>query len=154
LLEENNMRKTRLGPFAVVLLFVATLPSCIKRVDMTPASSVGASLALEQFLRAANANDLTRMATLFGTRDGPTTNRDPKDLVEKQMFVFANVLRHDDYKLESEQIVPGRRDEAIQLNVGLTQKGKKVIIPFTMVRATGDRWMIEQFDLQKLLSQR
>jgi sporulation protein YlmC with PRC-barrel domain len=149
------MSKTRLVTFAVVIPLFLTLAACIKRVEMsTPANSVGAAIALEQFLTAANATDLTRMATLFGTKDGPTTNRDPKDLVEKQMFVFANVLRHEDYKIENEQIVPGRRDSAIQLNVGLTNKGKKVIIPFTMVRATGDRWMVEQFDLQKLLSQR
>ena len=115
---------------------------------------VGPTLVLEQFLAAANAQDLVKMGTMFGTADqGSVSGQWPKDEVEKRMFIFANVLRHDDYKIEGETLVPGRLNEAKQLNVSLTQGPKKVTVPFTLVRRK-DSWLVEIIDVEKLIGSR
>lgn len=148
------MRIAKLPRTVLGLALVLAVSACVQRVEVAPARLVGAAVVLEQFLGAANSNDLRQMGSLFGTREGPINVRDDQDNVEKRMFVFANVLRHDDYKVEGEQIVPGRLDEAIQLHVTLTQGTKKVTVPFTMVRSKADQWLVEQFDMQKILNQR
>ena len=60
------------------------------------------------------------------------------------MVLFASVLRHTDYTISSEQIVPGRRDEATQLNVQLVISGQTVEVPFTLVRTENQNWLIEE----------
>lgn len=127
------------------------LAACTKRVETVPGGGVGPTLVVEQFLTAANQNNLARMGNLFGTKQGPVSKEWPKDEVEKRMFIFANVLKHDEYKIEGEQIVPGRSNEATQLNVSLTTKQQKVTVPFTLVRTKDDGWLIEQFDMAKIL---
>ena len=145
------MRIAKLISLGLVLAAAA----CVQKViENRPGSSVGAGVVLEQFLTAANSNDLRQMGNLFGTRDGPIINRDEADNVEKRMFVFANALRHDDYKVEGEQIVPGRLNEAIQLLVTLTNGPKKLTVPFTLVRSKSDQWLVEEFDLKAILNQR
>jgi hypothetical protein len=144
------MRIAKLVTLGLVLVAAA----CVKRVEERPARTMGAGLVLEQFLTAANSNDLRQMGNLFGNKDGPVSKRDNQDNVEKRMFVLANVLRHDDYKLEGEQIVPGRLAEAIQLQVTLTSGTRKVTVPFTMVRSKADQWLVEDFDMTKILNQR
>ena len=140
---------------SLALLTLAGLGACTRRVDVTPSSMVGPTLILEQFLTAANAQDLTKMGTLFGTADkGSVTGQWPKDEVEKRMFIFANVLKHDDYTIEGEQLVPGRLNEAKQLNVALRQGQRRVTVPFTLVRTKNDAWLVEQFDMQKITGSR
>lgn len=148
------MRIARLISSLPGLAVVLLLTGCVKRVEVAPVSTVGAAVVLEQFLGAVNANDLRQMGGLFGTKDGPVNGIDERENVEKRMFVFASVLRHDDYKLEGQQIVPGRLDEAIQLHVTLTQGKKQVTVPFTMVRSKADQWLVEIFDMQKVMNQR
>ena len=140
--------------FALLLLTVAAA-ACVKRVEESPiATGIGPNLALEQFLTAANAQDLPKMASLFGTsKNGSVTTQWPKDEVEKRMFIFANVLRHEDYAIEGEGLVPGRLNEAKVLNVALTQKEKKIVVPFTLVRFN-DTWLVEHFDMEKILGAR
>ena len=62
------------------------------------------ALVVERFLQAANRSDLATMARLFGTRDGPVAERDPRAEVEQRMYALASILRHDDYALEGERL--------------------------------------------------
>lgn len=142
---------SRLSAIALAVVFSA----CTQRVETVPMGGVGHTIVLEQFLSAANAQDLVKMGTLFGTADkGAISGQWPKDEVEKRMFIFANVLRHDDYKIEGETLVPGRLNDAKQLNVSLTRGQRKVIVPFTLVRTKKDSWLVEMFDLEKLIGSR
>jgi hypothetical protein len=54
--------------------------------------------------------------------------------------------------ITGEQIVPGRREEAVQLNVRVvTQNGNIAEVPFTLVRTRRDSsWLIESFALDAL----
>lgn len=108
---------------------------------------------VEQFLRAANAKDLDRMGQLFGTKDGPIANRDPRDQVEQRMFAIASVLTHEDFEVESEQLVPGRSSEATKLTVKLTIKGTPYHVPFTVVRYNDQSWLVEQIGIEVITTQ-
>ena len=120
-----------------------------------PGSSVAPALVVEQFLRAANANDLDTMARLFGTIDGPITQRDTQKQVDDRMFALASIMRHQDYSLEGEQIVPGRRDVATQLLVRMVlPDGRATVVPFTLVYSAGRSWLIEQIAVERITNLR
>ena len=132
---------------AVLLLAAA---GCSQRVEVTPVRLVAPAMVVEQFLGAVNAKDYMRMGSLFGTKDGPVTERDDQDNVEKRMFALASVLRHEDYKVEGEQPVPGRPDEAVQLTVIMTIGEKKFTVPFTVVRSKGESWLVEDIGITNI----
>jgi hypothetical protein len=139
----------------IALAFIAALLSaCVSReVPMSvapPNSSVGPSLVVEQFLRAANSNDLATMSRLFGTREGPVVRRDPHQQNEERMFALASVLRHQDFVVEGQQVVPGRSDEAIQLIVRMQTSQRTVSVPFTMVVTRDGSWLVEQIGIERL----
>lgn len=116
-----------------------------------PDMDVAASMVVDQFLRAANEKDLDVMARLFGNREGPIGDQKTNDL-DRRMFVLASALRHDSYSIVRTEIVPGRRNEAKKIIVNLHINQRSVDIPFTVVQATGNRYLVEEFDLVKLLS--
>jgi len=135
---------------AVLTLFSA---ACVTRTEplyTTPAQGVAPALIIEQFLAAVNSQDLATMGNLFGTRDGPISNRDPKAQVEQQMFVLANILKHQDYQFEGESIVPGRQNEATQFSVLMTIGKRKISVPFLVVRSKNNGWMVEQIGIEKI----
>lgn len=107
------------------------------------ATAVAPTLAVEGFLRAANQNDLDTMASLFGTREGSVTREWSREEVDRRMFLLASMLRHTDYRIGEEQIVPGRRDEATQYLVHMTVNGRAAIVPFTLVRSREGSWLVE-----------
>lgn len=145
------MRYARLLPvLAAAGLVVGCTTQTVQdtRAPLTP--GVGPSLVLERFLRAANANDLETMSQLFGTKDGNLLRRDDRPEVEQRMFVLASLLRHDDYQIQGTEIVPGRLREATRLMVLMTFGDRKVVVPFTMVRAGGDSWLVEQIGIERI----
>jgi len=139
---------------AAVLAWGILLPgltACVTRTVEVPqevqAPGVAPALVVERFLQAANAQDLETMARLFGTRDGSVLRRDPRREVEERMFAIASVLRHEDYALAGEGLVPGRSSEALRVFVRLRTTTREVVVPFTVVRTKRDGWMVEQIDL-------
>lgn len=141
---------------SVALLLAVLATACASRTIVErptgppPNAEVAASLVVEQFLRAANSNDLDTMARLFGTRDGSVLRRDPKDAVDRQMFALASVLRHDSYVILGSDVVPGRRDEATQINVQMVFGTKEVVVPWLVVYSTDGDWLVEQIDIRRI----
>ncbi|MEO5511926.1 MAG: hypothetical protein ABIS27_14950 [Longimicrobiales bacterium] len=148
----NNKRTRSFAALLLVLLVAACASSG------TPASSesnrLGATLVVERFLRAANAKDLDTMAELFGTKEGPFNRMGSKKENDDRMFIFATVLKNSASMIKGEgDPVSGRRDEAFNLLVEVTQNQRKTTVPFPMVQYKNG-WLIEQFDLEKLTSPR
>ena len=108
------------------------------------------ALVVERFLQAANRSDLATMARLFGTRDGPVAERDPRAEVEQRMYALASILRHDDYALQGERLVPGRTGEAVQIVVRMRIGSRQVPVPFTVVRTERRGWLVEQIDIEAI----
>jgi len=109
---------------------------------------------VERFLRAANSNDLDTMASLFGTLDGPVAQRESRKDADDWMFTLATVLRHTDYQILNEQIVPGRRQEATQLVVRLVSGEARYELPFTLVQSKRNGWLIEKEPVELMTNRR
>jgi hypothetical protein len=112
-------------------------------------ADIAPTMVIERFLRAANQNDLDTMATLFGTAAGPVTRSWPRKEIDDRMFLIASLVRHSDYTILGEQIVPGRRGEATLYNVRLVGAQGTVQVPFTLVLAR-KQWLIEQIGIERL----
>jgi hypothetical protein len=113
-------------------------------------STLAPAMTIERFLRAANQNDLDTMASLFGTREGSITRTWTRKEIDDRMFLLASLLRHNDYTLSAEQIVPGRRDEATQYTVNLQLQAGPAQVPFILVRVGGQQWIIEQIGIERI----
>lgn len=124
------------------------------------APGIAPQLAVEQFLRAANCvsnpncatkpQDIDTMGRLFGTKDGSVLTRNARSDVEQRMYALASLVASEDYRVEGQNIVPGRMGEAVQLIVRLTQAGRQLSVPFTLVHAKGGNWLVEQIDTKAL----
>jgi hypothetical protein len=130
----------------VVLSACASAPA----QQQTDATGLAPTMIIERFLRAANQNDLDAMAGLFGTRDGSVTRSWSKREVDDRMFLFASLLRHSDYTIGAQQIVPGRRDEAARYDVQLVLQQGPVQVPFTMVITRNNQWLIEEIGIERI----
>lgn len=140
---------------ALAALLAVSGTGCVKEpVALRPAhAGVAPALAVERFLNAANANDLDTMARLFGTRDGSVLKRGKRSEVETRMFALASILRHKNYTLEREGIVPGRTGEAIQLVVRMDFGDREVTVPFVLVQTRKDGWLVEQVAIERITGQ-
>ncbi len=107
------------------------------------------SAAVERFLRLASEKSYAQMGYVFGTREGPISGRDPGPQVERRMFALAGLLENQRFVIRGEQPVPGRSNEAVDVDVVLTQRDAVRSVPFTVVRS-GDRWFIEKIDLERI----
>ena len=145
----------QLSGIALLLVCAITASSCVTKAvgGQSSVPSVAPSLVVEQFMRAVNSKDLIAMGGLFGTKDGPVSERDDRAIVEQWMFAIATVMKHDDYTLEGEQIVPGRMQDAKQLNVAMKIGERNVSVPFILVQTKKNTWLIEQVDLKKITGQ-
>lgn len=142
-----------------VIIATLAVSACVKEevIPRTGATSgVGPTLVIEQFMRALNTEpkDLGAMGRLFGTKDGPIGERDPRPQVEQRMFAIATVLHHDDYEIVREQQVPGRSDEATQLFVRISAGKNSNTVPFTLVRYKDRGWLIEQIGLDAITNRK
>ncbi len=144
------------------LLAAGLLSACVHQTLPATGGGNGAApgiapqLAVERFLRAANcvakpscatkAQDIETMGRLFGTKDGPIAERDAQGDVEQRMFALASLVASDDYRVEGQNIVPGRLGEAVQMIVALRQGDRQLSVPMIMVRARGGNWLVELID--------
>ena len=134
------------------ILVLSAAPACTTQTVERPVptsemAGMAPSLSVERFLQAVNARDYASMAGLFGTVEGPIEG-DRAEL-EVRMDLMAQVLRHDDYRIVSQSTVPGRATSTTRIGVDLTV-GQRIVpdVEFLVVRSTGDRWLIEQVDLE------
>jgi hypothetical protein len=154
------MRKALFSVLTTAAL-VAMVPTVSAAQAVQPAAyrpgaqpTLAASLVIENFLRAVSSNDLETMGNLFGTTSGPISKRDEKNNVERRMYALATILKHQDYRIEGTEIVPGRSQVATQVNVWMVVNGRSVLVPWTLVRANGDNWMVEQIGIEAITSLR
>ena len=146
-------RTTGAGWLSAALTLVL-LAGCASSSAPRGDTALAPAMVLESFLRAANTNDLDTMAELFGTREGPWARTVSKQQADDRLFAIASVLRHTDYEILREQIVPGRRDEATQLVVRLTRGEGRHEVPFTLVQSPRSGWLVENVPIDQLTGRR
>lgn len=140
--------------------------ACVKQTVEPVASSAGSNgiapqLVIEQFLRASNCvasetcddsrQSLEALGRLFGTADGPIATQLPAKEVERRMALIATILRHQDYSIRGQNLVPGHENQ-VRLLVNLKRENGDVEVPFTLVRAHGGGWLITNIDLSAVTS--
>lgn len=133
-----------------LVLLAVLITGCAGRAQEPAGGMPGVepTLVVERFLRAANVNDWETMANLFGNREGSILRRDPRSEVEQRMFIIASILRHKDFELQSESMVPGRVGEAVRVVTRLEFDERSVPVPFVLVRSRNGAWLIEMVDLE------
>lgn len=139
-----------MAAMVVLSACASSSPPPAASAGMAGASGLAPTMTIERFLRAANQNDLDAMSNLFGTRDGPVARTWSRREIDDRMFLLASLLKHTDYTIGNEQIVPGRREEATQFNVRLVLQQGPVQVPFVMVRSRNNQWLVENIDIQRI----
>jgi hypothetical protein len=138
------------------VLALAGLAACAPSLREPPAGpgAVAPAAAVERFLRLANEGDYVEMGWVFGNERGPVIRQQPRNTVEKWMHTLSTVLQHQTFSLSGQSALPGRSGRAVRIDVMLRTAERDHQIPFTVVRGAGDRWYVEQFDIERILSPR
>ena len=154
-----------------LLLSFGGLSACATQVvEPRPDTSVGPALSVESFLQAVSAQDLDRMARLFGTASGPVADTGStfgcmfkrigswiaisdrcarRQDVELRMNAIAMMLRHDDYRLGADSRVAGRDNPTTQIPVSLIRGTREIGgVPFIVVQGPSGTWLIEEIGLE------
>ena len=157
----------------VVALTLLVTSGCTQQVPRASGVvAVAPMLSVERFLQASNARDYEAMARLFGTPDGPISDTGGTfgcafkkigswvglgsrcvrfEEVELRMATIAEVLRHQDYKIASERLEPGRSTVTNRVGVDLTRQGEVIRdVPFLVVRTGSGSWLIQEIELNRL----
>ncbi len=134
-------------------LLLTSVGACTSRTNVSQAPLlVAPALTVERFLQAANTRDLETMARLFGTDDGPIGDTRRREEVELRMDVLAEVLRHDDYEIVSENTVPGAALPSLRIGVDIALPNGLTVgdVGFTLVLESADRWLINVIEVDKI----
>jgi len=101
---------------------------------------------IELFLDAANAGDLDRMATLWGTAEGSSAATDKPPLAERnqRLTIMQRLLRSDARRLVSaENTVPSAPVRSYEI----TQGTRRFVVPFTCVPSRFGGWLVQEIGL-------
>jgi hypothetical protein len=101
-------------------------------------------MAVEQFLRAANAKDLQAMSTVFGTNKGPARETMDRTELEKREIILACYFSSDSSRILGDSPgAQGHRDVRAELRKGNLIRQTT----FYTVRGPGDRWYVDNMDI-------
>ncbi|MGE0353521.1 MAG: hypothetical protein AB7I33_00900 [Gemmatimonadales bacterium] len=132
---------------ALVLLSALVIPACSGGAgSVNPAPKAEASLT--RFLQAAADSDLTVMAATWGTSRGPAAETNNPSDYQKRIVIMQSYLRGYAFRVVANEA--GNQGNQRVLSVELSKSGCLKVVPFTMVRASQDRWLVFRFDLDRV----
>jgi hypothetical protein len=152
------MRVRKIVGSVLVVVAAVGLPGCrsaapaVVRSSATGAvvtadGATNAAGAITAFLEAARVPEVGTMARLFGTANGPITEREGSAEVEKRMRALACYLTHDSARLVED--LPGV-GSGRAVTVELRQRELTRRARFTTVPGPRGRWFVESFDINAL----
>jgi len=104
-----------------------------------------ASAAVKDFMKAVADSNLTTMANLWGSANGPAgKTRQPADY-ERRITVMQAYLSHDDFRILSD--VPDGVDTRRAMQVQIRRQACTWDIPFTVIQLANGSWLINRVDL-------
>jgi hypothetical protein len=103
-----------------------------------------AAATVKGFMQAVADSNLAKMASLWGTANGPAAKtRQPQDY-ERRIAVMQAYLRSDSYRLTSDVAeTPDRR----VVQVEIRRQACTWSVPFVTIKAADHSWLINQVDL-------
>ncbi len=141
------MTSVRFAHGPAIVMAAAVLVACggSRSTPQNPAPSAPAQ-TVAQFLAAANASDLERMASLWGDRQGPSnvTNTIPADQRQTRLTIMQRLLAADEHRVLRESNEP---EGARVLQVELVRGTRRFTVPFTLVEARTGGWLINAIGL-------
>ena len=133
----------------MILAGLAALAACgggtsIAGGPVEPAGS--SSQALTRFMRAAADSNLTAMAELWGSADGPAARTGKPDGWEKRIIVMQAYLRGDSIRVVADVPMTGSESQR-RVIVALYRTGCVKQIPAVATRARSGGWLVENIDV-------
>jgi hypothetical protein len=106
--------------------------------------STSAAAAVRSFMQAVADSNVDKMASLWGTANGPASQtRQPPDY-ERRVAIMQAYLRNDSFRVTSDiEETPTRRS----LQVQLRRETCTWSVPFVSVKANNGSWLVNQVDL-------
>jgi hypothetical protein len=103
--------------------------------------------AVDRFLSAARAQDLQALGAVFGNDQGPLRDHADRSVVERQLLIQLQCLRHDKATVSAPVRGPGGTDI---FTVDLAQGTLAASPKFTVIRGPENRWYVEVFEIVEL----
>jgi len=137
---------------SVVCVAALAFAACHGQTAAVAPAPLAPEQTLAEFLAAVNANDLNRMALLWGTQRGPSTisNHSKPEVQHQRLVIMQHALVTDSFHIEADDPVPGRA-HARRIQVTLMRNNRRVLVPFTLVVARTGGWLIQDFGLDAAL---
>ena len=148
----NHVNITRRFIFASAA--VLALAACHHQSGpAVPAAPSAPDETVRQFLAAVNANDLDRMALLFGTENGPMplTSPNSPDTRHKQLVIMQRLLLADSFRVVSIEPVPSHASHR-RIEVELMRGAQRASVPFVLVPSRTGGWLVFEFDSNAALA--
>lgn len=105
--------------------------------------STSAAAAVQSFMQAVADSNVTKMAGLWGTANGPASRTNQPADWERRVAIMQAYLRHDSFRLTSD--VPEAGDRRA-LQVEIKRETCSWTVPFVAIKAGGG-WLVNQVDL-------
>jgi hypothetical protein len=106
------------------------------------------SAALDEFLVAVKANNLSRMGQLWGTDRGPAAEWMQPELLRQRVTVIQKYLAHTGYRVvEGPSPVPGK-DNVRAFRVELQQNGCNHVQPIDVTKTRSGGWIVVDVHLE------
>lgn len=110
----------------------------------TPVTS--STQAIRSFMQAAADSNLTRMAELWGTPDGPAAQTGRPEGWEKRIAVIQAYLKNDSTRLVSDMPVSGEANQRRTV-IQVWRMGCSRQVPAVMARTKAGGWVVTNVDL-------
>ena len=96
-------------------------------------------------MRAVADSNLEKMASLWGTANGPASKtRQPPDW-ERRIVIMQAYLRNDSFRITSDMPDPDDNRRAQQVEI--KRKACTWTVPFVSVKTRNGSWLVNQVDL-------
>jgi hypothetical protein len=132
----------------VALLLLPFVAACASlRGGGASGGAESPNAAIQQFLTAARRKDLTAMANVWGTENGPASKTMAQKELERRELIMIQCLAHEQATLGAS--TPGEAGR-LRIPVTLTLLTLKATPAFTVVRGPGGRWYVWDLELDQL----
>jgi hypothetical protein len=111
--------------------------------SVEPAASARESV--DEFMQAVADSNLSKMAMLWGSANGPAAVTGQPSDYEQRVLVMHSFLRGATHELANEY--PGPSDDRRTVLVRMSRGGCSYDLPVTAVRSSRHGWLVNSFDL-------
>lgn len=121
------------------------LAACGGRSAPPAQSATSGSSAVRSFMQAVADSNLAKMASLWGTANGPASKtKQPPDW-ERRIVIMQAYLRNDSFRITSDVAEQNENRRAQQVEI--RRRSCTWNVPFVTVKARDGSWLVTQVDL-------